>query len=179
MDVLSYLQGKVAGLMVSGSGSQASVSWRGGAPDLFLNEMHTDIGLLQGTPVSDIAYIKVFRPPFFGSVSGGSNGAIAVYTKRGGEGRKSDSNSRGMENTILGGYSRFKEFYNPSYEKSADNFDPDVRTTLYWNPFVLTNKKSPRVKLEFYNNDISKKLQVVLEGVNSEGKMIRMVKLLE
>ena len=33
--------------------------------------------------------------------------------------------------------------------------------------------------MEFYNNDISKKLQVVLEGVNGEGKMIRITRLLE
>ena len=179
MDVLGYLQGKVAGLMITGSGPQASLSWRGGSPDLYLNEMRSDISMVQGTPVTDIAYIKVFRPPFFGSAGGGSGGAIAIYTKKGGDSRRSDANSRGMESTILGGYSRFKEFYSPSYEKSSDSFDPDVRTTLYWNPYVLTNKKSPRVKLEFYNNDISKKLQVVLEGVNGEGKMIRITRLLE
>lgn len=179
LDVLGYLQGRVAGLMISGTGSQATLSWRGSTPDLYLNEMRSDVSMIQTVAVSDIAYIKVFRPPFFGSGGGGSGGAIAVYTRKGSEARKSNTNSRGMESALLGGYSKFKEFYSPSYEKSADSFDPDVRTTLYWNPYVLTNKKNPRVKLEFYNNDISKKLQVVLEGVNGEGKMIRVVKLLE
>jgi len=40
-------------------------------------------------------------------------------------------------------------------------------------------KKSPRFKVQFYNNDISKRLQIVLEGVNADGKMTRVVKILE
>ena len=178
-DILSYLQGKVAGLQISGSGTQATLNWRGATPDLFVNEMKSAIDMVQTVSVADIAFVKVFRPPFFGSMGGGSGGAIAIYTKKGTDGRKASSNSKGLENTVLGGYSRFREFYNPSYEKPADNFEADIRTTLYWNPYVLTNKKSARIKIEFYNNDISKKLLVVLEGVNGDGKMTRVVKLLE
>jgi hypothetical protein len=73
----------------------------------------------------------------------------------------------------------FKEFYSPNYEKPAENFEEDNRTTLYWNPYVLTNKKNPRIRLEFFNNDLSKKLQVVLEGMNANGKLARVVKYIE
>ncbi len=177
-DILSYLQGKVAGLQITGSGSNMTMTWRGATPDLYLNEMQSTIDMVQGTNVRDIAMIKVFRPPFFGSIGGGSGGAIAIYTKKGSD-RKADPNAKGLEYTILGGYSRFKEFYNPTYDKPTDNFDKDMRTTLYWNPYIITNKKSPRVRIQFYNNDISKKLQVVLEGINADGKMTRVVKLLE
>ena len=48
-------------------------------------------------------------------------------------------------------------FYYSSYDKPTGNFEVDNRTTLYWNPYLLTNKRSPRVKVEFYNNDNSKK----------------------
>jgi hypothetical protein len=81
-----------------------------------------------------------------------------------------------MEYAILGGYSRFKEFALPPYDRPETSFDPDNRSTLLWNPFVLTNKKSPRVKLTYYNNDFSKKLLLVLEGMNSQGKLVRVVK---
>jgi hypothetical protein len=84
-----------------------------------------------------------------------------------------------MDMIILAGYSKFKEFYSPSYDRTPTNFDPDIRSTLYWNPYIITNKKTPRFKVEFYNNDISKKLQVVLEGVNGAGKMVRVVKIIE
>ncbi len=179
MDVISYLQGKVAGLQISGTGAQASVSWRGSTPEFFLNEISTQIDMITSMSISDIAYIKAIRPPFFGSMGGGSGGAIAVYTKKGKSNKGGSANSKGMEYTVLGGYSVFKEFYNPSYDKPTANFDADNRTTLYWNPYVLTNKRSPRVKIEFYNNDSSKKLQLVLEGINSNGKLARVVKYIE
>jgi hypothetical protein len=178
IDILSFLQGKVAGLMITGSGNSMTLTWRGATPDLFLNETKTSVDLVQSVNVNDIAMVKVFRPPFFGSMGGGSGGAIAIYTKKGSEARASDANAKGLENTVLGGYSRFKEFYSPSYEKPNDNSEADNRTTLYWSPYVITNKKSPRVRIQFYNNDVTKKFMVVLEGVNGDGKMTRVVKFL-
>lgn len=178
LNVLSYLQGKVAGLQISGSGAQMSMSWRGGTPSLYLNEMITNVDMVQSIPITDIAYIKVMRPPFFGSGGGGADGAIAIYTKKGGDVQRNDPNKKGMENTILAGYSKFKEFYNPVYTKEP-TYEADTRSTLYWNPYILTNKKTPRFRIEFYNNDFSKKLLVVLEGINSEGRMTRTVRYLE
>ncbi len=179
MDITQYLQGKVAGLTISGSGAQTTMSWRGATPDLYINEMNSTTDQLQTVNVRDIALIKVFRPPFFGSMGGGSGGAIAIYTKKGSDNRGSDPNSKGLENTILGGYSRFKEFYQPQYDKPNETFETDIRSTVYWNPYIITNKKSPRARIQFYNNDFSKKLQLVLEGVNADGKMTRVVKLIE
>ncbi|MCX6300453.1 MAG: hypothetical protein NTY72_15335 [Bacteroidetes bacterium] len=179
LDILSYLQGRVAGLTINGMGAQATMSWRGAVPDVYLNEMKMTVDMIQTIAVSDIALVKVFRPPFFGSGGGGSGGAIAIYTKKGKSGRGGNANNKGMENAILGGYSVFKEFYNPNYEKPTANFEADNRTTLYWNPYLLTNKRSPRIKIEFFNNDSSKKLQIVLEGVNANGKLARVVKTIE
>jgi hypothetical protein len=179
IDILTYLQGKVAGLQISGQGAGATLNWRGGVPDIYLNELRSDIGMVSSIPVMDVAYIKVFRPPFFGSGGGGASGAIVIYTKKGGSTNKGGQNVKGMESTILAGYSRFKEFYNPVYDKSAASFEPDTRNTLYWNPYIMTNKRSPRYKVEFYNNDVSTKLQIVLEGINAKGKMTRVVKMIE
>jgi len=179
IDIFTYLQGKVAGLQVTGNGAGATLNWRGGAPDIYLNELRSDVGMVSSIPVSDVAYIKVFRPPFFGSGGGGASGAIAIYTKKGGTSSKGSQNVKGMESTILAGYSRFKEFYSPVYDKTATSFNPDTRNTLYWNPYIMTNKRSPRYPVEFYNNDVSTKLQIVLEGINSQGKMTRVVRILE
>ena len=178
IDILTYLQAKVGGLTIT-TGAQPSATWRGANTDFFLNEINTSIDQIQILPIADIAYIKALRPPFFGSFGGGSGGAIAIYTRQGGYNRGGFDNSKGMENTVLGGYSVFKEFYNPSYDKPAENFEVDNRATIYWNPYLLTNKKSSRVRIEFYNNDISKKLQVVLEGINANGKLARVVKYIE
>ncbi len=179
IDILTYLQAKVPGLTISTAGQQPSATWRGSNTDFFLNEINTTIDQVQSLNISDIAYIKALRPPFFGSVGGGSGGAIAIYTKQGGYNKGRNDNSKGMEYTVLGGYSVFKEFYNPSYDRPAENFEVDTRPTIYWNPYLLTNKKSSRVRIEFYNNDISKKLQIVLEGINSNGRLARVVKYIE
>lgn len=179
IDILTYLQAKVPGLSITVNGSAPTATWRGSNTDFFLDEINTTIDQVQSLPITDISYIKAMRPPFFGSMGGGSGGAIAIYTKRGSNNRGGNVNSKGMENAVLGGYSVFKEFYNPNYDKPAETFDEDIRATLYWNPYLLTNKKSSRVRIEFFNNDISKKLQIVLEGINANGKLARVVKYIE
>jgi len=63
-DVFSYLQGKVAGLQIISNGGSVSLSWRGGNPALFLDEMQQqDASMLQSMPMSNVALIKVFKPP--------------------------------------------------------------------------------------------------------------------
>jgi hypothetical protein len=170
--VLSYLQGKVAGLQVSLTGSSPSLSWRGGTPSLFLNESPAEVESIQSIPMSDIAMIKVFRPPFIGAFGGGSGGAIAVYYKKG----RSRNDAKGLDHVTVTGYTHVKQFYSPDYPADQANSDPDVRTTLYWNPFVLTDKTHRRLFLTFYNNDITKKFRVIIEGFNEQGKLTRIEK---
>ena len=179
-DIFNYLQSRVPGLQISRNGVNVGMSWRGATPDLFLDQMPSQVNVLQTVTMQDIAMVKVFRPPFFGSIGGGGGGAIAVYTKKGSS-RSSGNNSKSnkeMFSTVLGGYSRFKEYYSPQYD-TGENPETDIRTTVYWNPFVITNKKSPRYRIQFFNNDLSKRLLIVLEGVNADGKMTRATKILE
>ncbi len=178
IDMFHYLQGRVAGLNINFSNGQPSLSWRNGNPELFLDEISTQADVLEGIPVSNIAYIKVFRPPFFGAFGGGGGGAIAVYTRKGNDTRNAP-NTGGLEYAILGGYSPYKEFYSPNYSTPQAVNDPDLRTTLYWNPFILTDPKNHKVKLEFYNNDVSNKLRIILEGVNADGKLAHIEKIIE
>ena len=143
----------------------------------YLNEMTVDMDALIHIPMSEIAFIKVFNTPFMGAPGGGFGGAIAVYTKKGDE-RKEAFNTVD-EKKLLIGYTKYQEFFSPNYSDSVKSFAPDARTTLYWNPYVLTNAKSHKVQLEFYNNDISKRLRVVLEGINAEGKLAHVEKIIE
>ncbi len=178
-DIFAYLQSRVPGLQISRSGINVSMNWRGATPDLFLDQTPSAVSVLQTLTMQDIAMVKVFRPPFFGSIGGGSGGAIAIYTKKGASRNTSNSKSnKEMFSTVLGGYSRFKEFYNPQYD-TGENPENDIRTTLYWNPYVITNKKSPRYRIQFFNNDHSKRLLIVLEGINADGKMTRSTRIIE
>jgi hypothetical protein len=173
--VLAYLQGKVAGLQISTNGGQESATWRGSETGMFLNENNTDISALQSMSMNDVALIKVYRPPFFGATGGGAGGAIAIYTKKGGG---DNSKVKGLDFTSIYGYSAVKEFYLPDYEKTNTDA-PDYRTTLYWNPFVILDKKTRRMKIPFYNSDNCKKIRVVVEGLNKLGQLTREEKIFE
>jgi hypothetical protein len=43
----------------------------------------------------------------------------------------------------------------------------------------MTDANNRRILFTFYNNDITKKLRVVIEGVNMEGKLTRIEKIIE
>lgn len=180
VDIFSYLQGRVAGLQISGSGSNANLSWRGSTPMLYLNEMPSDVGGLATVSPADIAYVKVLRPPFMGGMGGGAGGAIVVYTRKGSE-RQPEPGSLGLNKTKIIGYNAPKQFYMPDYKDLtvSANTPTDFRSTLYWNPYVLTDGNRQKLKFTFYNNDITKAFRIVLEGVNEVGKMVRIEKVFQ
>jgi hypothetical protein len=177
LGILAYLNSKI------------SINLLNNYSTYFLDDSRLQRGakeILNSIPFSDIAYVKVFRPPFVGVEFGGNGGpwgqtggVVAIYTKHKNSLIEDPNILKAVENSVLTGYSVFKEFYNPNYEKPSDNFFTDNRTTLYWNPYVLTNAKNQKAILEFYNNDSCKKLQIVLEGINANGKLMRVVKYLE
>ena len=174
MTIFNYLQGRVAGLSISTAGTQSSLSWRGAKPTLFLNEIEQDIETIQNVPMSDVAMVKVFRPPFFGAMGGGTGGAVAVYLKKG---KSVNQTTKGLDVSLIEGYSPVREFYSPDYSKTDQSNDQvDYRATLYWNPFVLTSKEHRKILLTFYNNDSTKKIRVIIEGCNQEGRLTRIEK---
>jgi hypothetical protein len=175
MSILDYLRGKVAGMQISTDGD-GSITRRGSNTDVFLNEMNVDIAMLQSTPMSDVAMIKVFDPPFFGASGGGAGGAVAVYTKKG---ASTNANVKGLNEVTLYGYSPIKEFYMPDYEKTNDTDAKDYRSTLYWNPFLLFDSKKRRITIPFFNNDNCKKIRVIIEGMNEYGQLSREEKIFE
>lgn len=80
LNILDWLQGRVAGLQVYNTRNGISIPViRGGVPALFVDEMQVSPSFLEMLNVNDIAMIKVIKTPFYGGFNGG-NGAIAVYT---------------------------------------------------------------------------------------------------
>ena len=133
--------------------------------------------MISSINVSDVAYIKVLRPPFMGS-SNGANGAIAIYTRRGNDVKQEPG--KGLSNNTVRGYTSMREFYSPNYGTfNTDDDKKDVRTTLYWNPQVITNRQNNKVTLTFYNNDISEAFRVVIEGMTSDGRLVHLESIME
>ncbi|RFS26314.1 hypothetical protein DVR12_00545 [Chitinophaga silvatica] len=178
LNVFQYLQSKVAGLQITGDYNNPSLSWRGGAPTLYLNEMQSDVSMISTISMQDIAFVKVFRPPFMGGFGGGANGAIAIYTKRGNDAVvRNDPSIRGFTLYKKAGYTIYKEFYSPDYSvKKEVHSLPDKRLTLYWNPNVVVDTLTHTARVEFYNNDMTKKFRVVVEGIGENGNVGRFEK---
>ena len=186
-NIITYLQSKVPGLRVENIGGRTIIRWRGnnsfgGATQgdpvaILINEMVRNVDDLLTTPATDIAYIKVFRPPFLGMPLGnGGTGAIAIYTNHGQE----NNPGVGMDKFSVPGYTPIKEFYSPDYaEQNKSYTQADLRSTLYWNPFILTDGYNNKQKISFYNNDVSHSLRVVIEGLSEDGRIIHISKLLQ
>lgn len=171
MNIFSFLQGRVAGLQINNaSGGNPSMSWRGGTPQLYLNEMITDVSMISSIPASDIAFVKVFRPPFMGGAGGGSGGAIAIYTRRGDDAKSVPG--QGLPKDVVMGYTELREFYSPNYASfRPENDRRDLRTTLYWNPQVIAVPGNNKIRLTFYNNDVTQAFRVIIQGMTKDGRL--------
>ncbi len=83
-NIFSYLQGRVAGLQITPNGFNGGVArWRGGPVTFFIDEMRVSSQQAATIPMTDIAIVKTYPPPFPGAAGGG--GGIAIYTRRGDE----------------------------------------------------------------------------------------------
>ncbi|MEO7620650.1 MAG: hypothetical protein ABIT05_13125 [Chitinophagaceae bacterium] len=141
---------------------------------IFLNEIPTDMIELKILRVDQVALVKFYEAGFIGAGSGAPGGAVAVYTKE----RFVETKPDKMEYVEYNGYSIIKEFYSPDYNGAdAKRSSLDSRSTLYWNPNIFTDTETKSVKLNFFNNDISKKFKVVVEGFDAAGKLIHQEKI--
>ncbi|MBK7289324.1 MAG: hypothetical protein IPI78_03205 [Chitinophagaceae bacterium] len=157
---------------VSGEGSDDPLS----TPDVleeggiayYINEVNVSKDVINSLSVSDIALIKVLKNE--AAALGVTQGAIAFYTKSG-----KDFDARIYDKTYTkerrDGYAIVKEFYSPDYTSPGKMLDKDNRYTLYWNGAIVPAKDG-KYRFEFYNNDMSKKLRLLIQGISSEGELI-------
>lgn len=100
-------------------------------------------------------------------------GILYFYTKRGTKFENRPTDGLGMKSSRVIGYSVMRKFYSPKYETQLPtDVKNDFRSTLYWNPIVRTDSLG-RAAVTFYNSDQTGEVQVVVEGVTSDGKLCR------
>jgi hypothetical protein len=173
IDIFNYLQGRVAGLIINTAGNTPSLTWRGDAPSLYLNEMSVDAGTIKTISMSDVAMVKVFSPGSTGAIGNGAGGVISIYTKKGRD-KKIDPSIKGLDLARIPGYTPVREFYSPDYLINPEPETDDIRTTLYWNPNMNVSKGKNIFSIPFYNSDVTHRIRILLEGFNEEGKLIRL-----
>ena len=99
-----FLQTKVPGLTTTTDATGQQVAkWRNEVVELYIDEFRMQPSDEGFVVPSEVAMIKVFRPPAQLSSFSGGAGAIAVYTKKG----EFANNIRNKHNFIVRGYSPF------------------------------------------------------------------------
>jgi hypothetical protein len=58
------------------------------------------------------------------------------------------------------------------YSLAEEYPEIDQRVTLYWNPYLVTDSDTGKIRLEFYTNDSEGSKMVVLEGLTIDGRPI-------
>ncbi len=95
-------------------------------------------------------------------------GIISLYTKKG-ISQLLNSQPDNFTEIVLPGISPAKVFVSPNHVRGTEQESkPDLRSTLYWNPQVITNRRG-RAKIGFYNSDDARKLQICVEGITQNG----------
>jgi len=168
---------RVPGVRMMGN----SISIRGGGdPLIVIDDMpitpvpgETSIDILNMLNINDIGQIDILKDPINLAIYGsrGGNGVIVIYTKKG-----EISNSLpsfNLKQMIPLGYQAPIEFYSPKYDtpESINNPKPDLRTTIYWKPDVITDDEG-NAHLDFYTADDPATYSVIIEGVADDGKLI-------
>ncbi|WP_353146043.1 hypothetical protein [Chryseobacterium sp.] len=167
INILQWLQGRVAGLTIESNAGNYIPKLRGDAVNVYLDEMPTNPSQISLISTSDIAMVKVIKGIFAGGF-GGSNGAIAIYTRRGGITGSAPDAPTQLKRITLNGFNKEIPFVSPIYDnENFKNIAQDLRNVLYWNPyFKVEPKEIPRV--QFYNNDVAKDFKIIIMGYDEK-----------
>jgi len=162
------------------------VIFRGGVPystrspntpmSIVVDGMQVEPEFLDNLNASDIETIEVLRTiantAIYGSRGGG--GVLIITTKRGGGAASYNSYAPGVVVVNQKGFSASRNFYAPKYDSPGNRSKGDYRSTIYWNPQVVTDKDG-KAKFDFYNAEEAGSYRVVIEGIDAAGQLARSV----
>ena len=167
------LQGRVAGLIIR-NGTPYLMRNNGTPMSIVLDGMQMEGDFLDNINPMDIETIEVLKSAgntaIYGSRGGG--GVLVITTKRGGGYSSASTFTPGIIPFSPKGYYTPREFYSPKYD-APDN-RPDYRTTIYWNPNIVTNE-SGKAAFNYFNSDEPGTYRIVIEGMDMLGNLARTV----
>jgi len=184
---LTQLQGRVAGLLITGATGAA-----GNAPQVKIRGLNSISGsdqplyVVNGIPVAnlddavtavDVESIDVLKGADATAIFGsrGSNGVVLVTTRN----AKNPRTIINLDRTYYyasqsvqvknDAYTIARRFYAPKYYSPETTQRDDFRETIYWNPVVQTDRNGD-AKIEFYNSDATTTFRAIAEGIGYNGK---------
>lgn len=172
-NVFQFLEGRVPGLYftINDSSGVMIPVMRNDQIGVFIDEQEVDPELVNSIPISQIAMVKVLRGYFLGGMIGRSgNGAIGIYTNRGGLGGKYAA--AGMPTGLLIGYRDPGSFRHYDYDNEVyRSAKTDTRDNLFWSFDLYPNEKG-LAPIRFFNNDVSKSYRVIITGFTKNAEPI-------
>ena len=139
--------------------------------------------VVDGMPVSnelsdlpladDIAQVDILTTPvnltFYNRPDRTPCAVIAIYTRAG----KIHASPiiPYIKSVMPLGFQKPAEFYAPKYDIPTQNTKPDLRTTIHWQPSLITDETGT-ANFSFYTADAPSTYTVVIEGVTDDGKIV-------
>ncbi len=151
---------------------------------IYVGGMPVDINYLINVDTKMVESVEIFNSDGLSSINrtSGTKGVLVINTKKIPKGEKI-SKEQLMEmlpkNNVIelmpGGYSVTRVFYSPKYDNSANSRDGvDLRSTIYWNPAVITDKNGS-ASFDFFNADGTGTYKAIIEGIDKDGNIGRFV----
>lgn len=187
-DMLQLLQRMVPGLVVNktDTGTQVNFGRYNGlnyfssdvdnsSVQFFLNEVPVSAAIIDALNPTDVGVVKIYKGATAIAL-GADRGAIAIYTVKGKSTR--DWRDKGFDYIKKAGYTVQKEFYAMDYAKiNTESIPTDIRPTLFWNPSIKII--DGKADIQFYNDDAAKKFNIVIEGIDADGKLLHIEKIIQ
>ncbi|RZL47465.1 MAG: carboxypeptidase regulatory-like domain-containing protein [Pedobacter sp.] len=182
--ILQCLQSIVPGLTYDANNLYSSRAYQQGdrrPVAMFHNGLNVEYGYFQNIPTSEIESIEFFRTDGQSGINRMSNtmGVLVVNSKvvPKVKFKKEDFLALLRQNSAVNitprGYAESRVFYSPKYEVSkASGIGGDLRTTIFWNPNVLTDTTG-NATFQFYNADGKGSYRAIIEGIDSDGNIGR------
>jgi hypothetical protein len=186
--VLECLKGFVIGMTYDNGKFYVSRGYNSGSKvpvQIFVKGMPVDADFLSTLNATDIESVELFLKDELGLINSayGTNGAIVVNVKKAPVGEKMTyqqlKNLIPQRNELTfnpKGYTPVKTFYIPRYSgpKANQPLKADTRTTIYWNPNVITDKTGA-ASVEYFNSDGKGTCRAIIEGIDNDGNIGRLV----
>jgi TonB-dependent SusC/RagA subfamily outer membrane receptor len=189
--VTDIIRGQIAGVNVS-SGGGISIRGANGPPLVLIDGLPVDWpesmtspydSPLEAVSVIDVESIDVLKGAATAAFGvRGSNGVISITTKRGIDDISEINGirrSKELNYTVYTpvGYQEPVAFYSPKYETPEARYlgAPDYRTTLFWKPDLILSAGNDTATFEFYTSDFPTTYSVVIEGLTTDGRIVRQV----
>ncbi|MCD0487026.1 TonB-dependent receptor plug domain-containing protein [Pedobacter sp. MC2016-14] len=169
------LQGRVAGLIFQNGVPYLMRSMQ--TPmQVVVDGVNVESDFIDNINIQDIETIEVLKSIGYTAMYGsrGGGGVLIITTKRGGGNYSYNTYAPGIVTYAPKGYHQIRQFYSPKHTPGETDNRPDLRTTVYWNPHVVTDPTG-KGTFTYFNTDLPGTYRVVVEGINSDGKLARNV----